>query len=316
MTPDRMPRSLLWLLLAVPACVTGTNENTDLAQVGSTTYVDIIDFAGIDQGGWYDLESKLDTQFNEICGDTYCEGDFSNLTPLSFNCSVTSIEGVVHDCAWTLAASQSEIDPATAAISTDAVTFECHVHPKTTAKKLLALLANSADPMHEPLPGGGTLDDSIADCMAHPIGGTPLPAVATSPLTYVSADDYYTSATYQAKWTSAVAAVVLGFDNICGDTFCGSDFGDLRSVDLECAITKSTGNVKSCTWVFGGSYALPAANGALAETSKAFRCDFTMHGTLSQLISVWTAAGTDDPIQRPLPGVTTSAYDALGGCLP
>jgi hypothetical protein len=41
-----------------------------------------------------------------------------------------------------------------------------------------------------------------------------------------------------------------------------------------------------------------------------------MHGTLSQLISVWTAAGTDDPIQRPLPGVTTSAYDALGGCLP
>jgi hypothetical protein len=312
-----MPRhALLCLLAIVPACVADTNENADQSEVGGTSYVDVIDFAGIDQGAWYDLEAALRDQFSSTCAGSYCQGTYRNLTALSFNCSVTSKLGVVHDCAWTLAGSRTEIDPATAAISVDAVTFECHLHPKTTAKKLLALLGSSADPMHEPLPGGGTIDSAVADCMAHPIGSTPLPVPSSSPLTYVSADDYYTSAAYQQKWAGAVAAAVRGFDNICGDTFCGSDFGDLRSLDLQCAVTKSTGNVKSCAWVFGGSYALPASSGALAETSRTFRCDFTMHGTLSQLIATWSAAGYDDPIQRALPGVTATAYDALGGCLP
>jgi hypothetical protein len=312
-----MPRTALLCLLAiVPACVTGANEGADESAVGATQYVDIIDFGGIDGAAWYDVESKLAAQFNSTCADTYCEGAFANLTPLSFNCSVSSIQGVVHDCAWTLAGSRSEIDPATALISVDPRTFECDIYPKTTAKKLLALLQNSADPMHEPLPGVGTIDNAVEDCIAHPIGGTPLPVLSTSPLTYTSAADYYATAANKAKWTGAVAAAVRGFDNICGDTFCGSDFGDLRSIDLECAITKSSGNVKSCAWTFGGSYALPAANGALTETSKTFRCDFTMHGTISQLIASWSAPGTDNPIQRPLPGVTATAYDALAGCLP
>ena len=170
--------------------------------------------------------------------------------------------------------------------------------------------------MHEPLPGGGTIDDAVGECIAHPLGGTQLPVLSTTPLTYAAATDYYTTAANRQKWTAAVAAVVRGFDNICGDTYCGSDFGDLRSVDLLCAITKSTGNVKRCTWVFGGSYAQAAANGALAETSRTFACSFGMHGTLAQLIATWSAAGSDNPIQRALPGTTASAYDGLGGCLP
>jgi hypothetical protein len=40
-----------------------------------------------------------------------------------------------------------------------------------------------------------------------------------------------------------------------------------------------------------------------------------MHGTMAQLVSALAAPGAD-AIQTPLPGVTTSAYDALGGCLP
>jgi hypothetical protein len=41
-----------------------------------------------------------------------------------------------------------------------------------------------------------------------------------------------------------------------------------------------------------------------------------MHGTISQLIDVITAPGTEDAIHRPLPGTTGVAYDALLGCLP
>ena len=47
-----------------------------------------------------------------------------------------------------------------------------------------------------------------------------------------------------------------------------------------------------------------------------FKCPVAMKGTLSSFIGVLTAAGTDQPINRPLPGMTTSAYDALLGCLP
>jgi hypothetical protein len=104
---------------------------------------------------------------------------------------------------------------------------------------------------------------------------------------------------------------------VCGDTFCGSDFGDLQSLALVCSVTKSTGNVKSCSWIFGGSYMLPARNGAEDVTSKSFACNVPVKGTLSQLITVLTATDpTTDAIRRPLPGTTTTAYDALGGCLP
>ena len=58
-------------------------------------------------------------------------------------------------------------------------------------------------------------------------------------------------------------------------------------------------------------------SGAVGDVSKTFSCSFTMHATLPQLIAAIVAAGPGDAaIQAPLPGETTSAYDALGGCLP
>ncbi len=304
------------IALALTGCIeSGATEKEQ--DVGSTQYVELSDFSGIDQGAWFDLVGKLGTEFGQVCGDTFCEGDYANLTPLSLSCSVTSKLGSVHDCAWTFAGSLTEVDPTTSAIAVDAPTFECHVHPKTTAHKLIELWSNSADAIHEPLPGTtGSYFDELVDCFQHPIGHTPITVSTSATPTYVSASDYYTTAANQAKWAAAKAALKAGFDNICGDTYCGSDFGDLQSLDLTCSITKSSGNVKACAWVFGGSYSLPATSGALSVTSKSFNCGLPVHGTLSQLISTLTAAGTTDPIQRPLPGATTSAYDALGGCLP
>jgi hypothetical protein len=295
------------MVAALPACaLSASGEATDEQEAGSTTYVDIADFPGIDQGAWFDLGGKLATELATA---------EPGVTALTFNCSVTSKLGSVHDCAWTLADARSAVDPGTAAISVDAVTYACHVHPRTTAPKLLALLAGSADALHEPLPGIGSIADTLADCFAHPIGGTPLPPAGAGS-TYVDASAYYATAANQAKWQATADAFVRGFDDICGDTFCGGDFGDLRSLELACAITKSTGNVKGCAWVFAGSYSLPAKTGALDVTSRTFRCDVAVHGTLSQLITTLTAPGSDNPIQRPLPGGTASAYDALGGCLP
>ena len=301
-------------LALVSACALGGGDAQIEEQSGATQYVNIMDFATTDQGAWYDLVGKLNGAFSAVCGDTFCEGDFANLTPLTFSCSVTSKAGQVKDCAWTFAGSYAFTDPKTAALRVNAPTFACHVAPKTTAAKLIALLAGSADALHEPLPGTtGSIYDALVGCFQHPLGGTTFTPSA-DPGIYVDADAYYASAAGQAKWQAAKAALVKGFDNICGDTFCGSDYGDLHALQLACAITKSSGNVKACTWIFGGSVTTIAKTGAVTPTSKTFACPVAMHGTLGQLATALTAPG--DAIRQPLPGMTTSTYDALSGCLP
>ncbi len=114
----------------------------------------------------------------------------------------------------------------------------------------------------------------------------------------------------------AKTALVTGFNDVCGDTFCESDYSDMQSLAFVCSITKSTGNVKACDWIFGGSFSQIATNGAVTPTSQTWTCPVPVHGTLSQLITTLTASGSTDPIDRALPGTTASAYDAIGGCLP
>ncbi len=306
----------LWFLglTAISACVTSSDAQVEDESSG-TTYVNIFDFPSTDQGAWSDLVGKLNGEFANVCGDTFCEGDFANLTPLTFSCSVSSKVGQVHDCAWTFAGSYAFADPKTSVIAIDAPTFVCHVAPKTTSTKLIALLSGSADAIHETLPGTtGSIYDSLVDCFQHPIGGTPFTPNTTAG-TYVDSDAYYTSAAGIAKWSTVKSALLAGFNNICGDTFCGSDYGDLQALQLACSVTKSSGNVKSCVWIFGGSVTNVSKTGADVPTTKTFSCPIPMHGTMAQLVSALTAPGVD-AIQTPLPGVTTSAYDSLGGCLP
>lgn len=297
--------------------VTADDQAEDGEQDVGTTYVHISEFSGIDQGAWFDLAHRMNDEFRAICSDTFCEGEYTNITPLTVNCAVSSIRGSVRDCAWTFSAAQAGVDANTAAIGVDAPTWECHFHPKTTARALIGLLVNADNAIETPLPGmGASIYDTLGECFFHPIGGTPI-TVASSPTpTYLDADNYYTSPTYVQRWDAAKAALVAGFDRVCGDTFCSSDYSDLQAMRLVCAVTKSTGNVKACDWVFGGSYSVVSTAGAVVETAHTYRCPLTVHGTLAQLMTTLTATSTVDPIRRPLPGTTATAYDGLLGCLP
>jgi hypothetical protein len=311
--------SILSTLIAGGCATSGDDGLGDGDEQGaSTQYVHITDFAGIDGGAWYDLARKLNHEFDQVCGDSFCEGEYTNIVPLTFTCSVSSIRGSVRDCTWTFAAADSGVDSATARIAVDAPRYECHVKPKTTAATLLATLAGADEAISTTLPGlDVSLYDVVGECLEQPIGQTPLDVGYTVPPTYVSADSYYTSFPNQQKWRDAQAAVVAGFDNICGDTFCGGDFGDLQAMKLECAITKSTGKVKRCAWVFSGSYTQISSSGMLVPTTGSWSCPITsIQGTLSQLITVWTASSSTSAIDRPLPGTTATAYDALLDCLP
>lgn len=314
------------LVAALAGCVAqaGSDDSDATEQDVTTTYVDILDYSKTDQFQWYDTIHALNAQFNEECGDTYCEGDYGNLVPLTFGCSVSSKAGNVRDCVWTFAAAQPEVDPKNAAILVDAPVFECSIKMKTNAVKLAKLLSTATDKLRTPLPGAPagatTIGEQLSECFDHPIGATAPVFSTVGPDRYVAARDYYTSSAGMDRWRAAKQALVAGFDNVCGDTFCGSDFGDLQAMDFTCAVTKSSGNVKTCTWTFGGSYHVtPARGGLLDVTTKTFQCKVDVDGSLSQLIDTLiapTVPGGPEPIRRPLPGFSTTAYDALLGCLP
>jgi hypothetical protein len=298
-------------------CAAGFDGDGDGEQDATTRYVHLTDLDGLDFDKWLDVRNELRREFDDICGDTFCEGEYSNYMPLSLNCGVSSVRGNIRDCVWTFAASQTAVDAGNAVIGVDAPTYQCHFKPAMTAFELVDTLHAAEDALHEPLPGlDGSIFDVVAECFDHPIGSTPI-TVGGAPIpTYVAADDYYTSFPYQQDWREAKAALVGDFDRLCGDTFCSGDFGDLRVTGITCAVTRSTGNVKSCQWVVSGSYSIVTSRGAMNMTSRSFACPFTMTGTLHRLIQMMNGANAEDPIFRPLPGTTATAYDALLGCLP
>src|SRR5262249_22837012 len=143
----------LALFVMLAGCAVSGNPDGEYEQEsGATQYVNIMDFNGLD-GVWYDVVRKLDGEFSQ-----------PGMTPLTFFCSVSSKVGNVKDCAWTFTSSRVAVDPATAAISVDNATYECHVHPKTTGPKLVALLQSSPDAIHEVLPGTtGSIADALPD---------------------------------------------------------------------------------------------------------------------------------------------------------
>lgn len=137
----------------------------------STTYVDMLDFvstSGADQDRYFAMTRALKQGFDDVCGDTFCEGDYSNLEALGFRCAVTSKTGKIRSCVWTFAGSYELVDAKTGAINVNAKTFTCTLPMKGTAKNLLdALTAPGAVPaIRRPLPGTTqSAYDALAGCI-------------------------------------------------------------------------------------------------------------------------------------------------------
>lgn len=116
---------------------------------------------------WYALRAGLELGFEQICGDTFCEGDYSNITPLRFQCSVQLRSGRIGACTWSFAASSEEIDPGDGGVAVDTPAWTCEVPlaPQVTIDELLAALAGD-EPLHATLPGGtGSVYDALGDCL-------------------------------------------------------------------------------------------------------------------------------------------------------
>lgn len=136
---------------------------------GAARYVDVYEYLQGDAQfeAWYRVTSGLQRDFDEVCGDTFCEGDYSNIQPLRFRCSVDRVNGRIGQCLWVLAGSHEEIDPATGSIVVTAKVWRC-LSPIGRLTKLEELLAalDRPSPIRVALPGSGrSIYDGLVDCL-------------------------------------------------------------------------------------------------------------------------------------------------------
>jgi hypothetical protein len=278
-----------------------------------TVYVELNDFlvSEADAAAWLELRSSLAQSFDDVCGDTFCEGDYSNLTSLDFNCSVSSKIGKVRECAWTFAASDERVSANTGEVAATVPFFICRVTPQAKAGELLTALAN--DPLHAALPGlEQSLYDALSECFNAPQDLESLPAPTEGPFHDVA--DTLADEEIDA-WYGMLRGIREDFDQRCGDSFCEGEFTNLTSLRFRCS-EDANGSLASCSWSFAGSDSSPKKNGKLRIDRDATTCTFAVSGTPLELAAALAneCAGPS-PLLRPLPGSESTLYDSLGDCL-
>lgn len=160
MTPlATLPLALALVLATGPAT----------AHVGEGAYVDLVDFPH-KEANWdrfYDLEDHLIREFHALCGDTYCEGEYSNHVALQFRCSVHADSGTVHACTLVVGAGNLEVESGTGRVVPDSRTWACAapLGANTPVDTLHAALARR-DALRRPLPGSDrSMHDALFDCL-------------------------------------------------------------------------------------------------------------------------------------------------------
>jgi hypothetical protein len=132
-------------------------------------FVDATDWptaeAGMDR--FFEAEARLNAGFDKICGDTFCEGDYSNLRPMQLRCSVDASKGTLKQCLWTFAGSRSTVNYRTGAVQSTAKTFKCKVLlAKDTPVDTFYEFLKGEDPMHAKLPMSNvSVYDGLPGCL-------------------------------------------------------------------------------------------------------------------------------------------------------
>ncbi len=118
--------------------------------------------------GWYLLTRTLRENFDAICGDTFCEGDYQNYESLGFRCSVNR-GGLVGSCVWMFAASSEEVVPRTGDFRVQFEHWHCRmpIARGTRLTELLTTLSSAGrEPLFAPLPGTQrSLYDGLVECL-------------------------------------------------------------------------------------------------------------------------------------------------------
>lgn len=115
---------------------------------------------------WTRVRRGLAQGFDDVCGDTFCEGDYTNIQSLRFLCSVHRGNGAIGACSWSFAASDESIG-SRGTVTSQQVGWQCllPLAPRTTMAAFLAAL-DVEEPIDAVIPGtGATAYDALVDCL-------------------------------------------------------------------------------------------------------------------------------------------------------
>lgn len=149
------------LLLALLLLATGGAN-------AQSTYVDAVDHPGISDGwgAYLDLRNRLEHDFDQICGDTFCEGEYSDYKPLRYRCSVELATGLVEQCTWTFGASEISVDHISGQLLVDSRTWSCPIRlPAGLTLPVMYQALAGPEPLFTALPGGQPIYESLIDCL-------------------------------------------------------------------------------------------------------------------------------------------------------
>lgn len=159
-----------FLLAASLALLFSISANAHAAPSPATTgtYVDATTYLSDSQlDAWYSVTRRLKNNFDNVCGDTFCGGEYSNIEALRYNCSVDQATGHIGMCAWTFAASNEEVDPISGNIIVQKGSWRCRtpLEQNIGIDKLVTALAGN-NPLYAPLPSSyrTIMDGLIDDC--------------------------------------------------------------------------------------------------------------------------------------------------------
>jgi len=114
-------------------------------------------------------ERRLERGFDNICGDTFCEGEYYNLRAMRLRCSVHQASGAVGSCVWTFAGSQTWVRQ-TGKIDVDHAMYACKLPlaAGTSLEQLLQLweAGSPDDALDASLPGSTvSAYEALTDCL-------------------------------------------------------------------------------------------------------------------------------------------------------
>lgn len=291
-----------------PAPVDSAAVTGDEDEVNGTTYADIASTfkADADYDAWINLKRGLRQGFDEICGDTFCGGDFSDLYSVNFTCSATEKTGKVRECLWTFGGSYTAIDGKTGKLNNVGRTFACKIPVGASRADFLKLAAG--EPLRDALPGKTTsIYDALVGCFDSP-PNLPLSTEGK----YVDLNDVLGDTQWE-KLGTARHNLRKGFDDVCGDTFCEGDYSDIESLSFRCSVDSTNNKVGACVWTFAGAYGNVAkSTGNVTSKRKSWSCALPTTGTVDQVLD---ALIVPSAIEATLPGANKSIYDTLVDCL-
>lgn len=115
------------------------------------------------------------------------------------------------------------------------------------------------------------------------------------------------------RWHDVRRALVKGFEDTCGDTFCEGDFGNWRTVRLTCASTHKTKKMTGCAWVFADNIDyVSAATGSFATDARLFACPVVTGSNANDFLDALSSSPA--PLRTTLPGTSKSFFENIADC--